>query len=376
MMQWIKRIFSLKNILILFSIGTSSSLLLAYLSPFINPETIPFLPFFGLSYYVIFFSHALLILFWAFYRSKWTFVMIGLVLLGGTLHFRMFAFGNEDEPNESSSIHILTYNVRLLDLYNPVKGEGLKTRNKIFDYLKEVDPDIACFQEFYHQDPPTLFKTRDSILEFMPFIDHQEKYVTQRLGRQNYGVILFSKYPIIEKGFVNFPEQQSSQNYCIYTDIVKDDTFRIYNIHLQSIHLQQDDYALFDDPGESHASDVQSSNIFKLISKIKKAYPVRAEQAKCIMEHVQKSPYPVIVCGDLNDTPLSYAYNQFSARFTDAFRNSGFGIGTTYAGRIPAGRIDYIFHDNEIGSYDFRIQKEKLSDHYAIDCKLFLKEKP
>lgn len=375
-MKWIKRIFSLRNILILFSIGSGIALLLAYLSPFINPATIPFLPFFGLSYYIIFFSHILLTLLWAFYKSKWAFGMLAIIVLGGTLHFRMFALGSDDDPEERTSIHVMTYNVRLLDLYNPVKGEGIKTRNKIFDYIKEVNPDILCFQEFYHQDPPTMFKTRDSIYEFMPFIDHNEKYVNQRFGRQNFGVILFSKFPIIEKGFVNFPNQATSQNYCIYADVVKEDTFRIYNVHLQSIHLQQDDYALFEDDGVSHASDVQSSNIFKLINKIKKAYPIRAEQAKCVMEHVKDSPYPVIICGDLNDTPLSYSYNLFNGRFIDAFRNTGFGIGTTYAGRIPAGRIDYIFHDDEIGSYDFHIQGEKLSDHYAIDCKLFLKENP
>jgi len=118
----------------------------------------------------------------------------------------------------------------------------------------------------------------------------------------------------------------------------------------------------------------QSSNAFKLINKIRKAYPVRAVQAELIAEHAKASPYPVILCGDFNDTPLSYCYNQFSANLIDAFRNTSFGLGTTYAGNIPAGRIDYIFHSPEIGSKEFNIQGEQLSDHYAIDCKLFLKE--
>lgn len=373
-MQWIKRIFSLRNLLIIFSIVSSGSLLLAYLSPYINPETIPVLPFFGLSYYVIIACHALLTLLWLFYRSKWTYVMLALILIGGTLHFRMFAFGSDAELKNQASIHIMSYNVRLLDLYNPIKGEGIKTRNKIFEYLKEVDPDIVCFQEFYQQDPPTLFTTRDSIYQFMSFVDHHERYVYKRFGRQNFGVILFSKYPIIQKGVVNFPNQQTSQNFCIYADIVKQDTFRIYNVHLQSVHLQQDDYALFDDPEKSHASDVQSSNLFKLYKKIQEAYPVRAEQAKSILEHAKDSPYPVIIVGDMNVTPLSYTYNQFNARYIDAFRNCGFGMGSTYAGKIPAGRIDYIFHDNSLESRDFTIQNEKLSDHFAIDCEVFVKE--
>jgi endonuclease/exonuclease/phosphatase family metal-dependent hydrolase len=80
------------------------------------------------------------------------------------------------------------------------------------------------------------------------------------------------------------------------------------------------------------------------------------------------------VCGDFNDTPLSYTYQQFNSTLTDAFRNCGRGIGPTYVGRIPAGRIDYIFHSEDLNSTQFKIQEKSLSDHLAVSCKIFKKK--
>lgn len=374
-MSAFKRFFRWRTLMVVASVFSILALLGAYLSPFVHPETMSLLPFFGLIYWIILLVHMLLLVIWAFMRSRWSLILLGFILIGGKLHFRMFAMGSNEEPGNGTSLHVMSYNVRLFDLYNPQYGKNIETRNHIFDYIAERNPELICFQEFYQQDRPTSFITRDTLLEMLDFVDYHERYFHQATGRQNYGIVMMSRYPMIEKGFVNFPDQNNSQNYCIYADIVKEsDTFRVYNVHLQSIRLQKDDYALFTDDGSSHASDVQSSNIFKLLNKIRKAYPVRAEQAKCIAEHARNSPHPVIMCGDFNDTPLSYTYNMFAAFLTDAFRNTSFGTGSTYAGRIPAGRIDYIFHDEAIGSHDFTIQEDQLSDHYAVDCRLFLKE--
>ena len=116
------------------------------------------------------------------------------------------------------------------------------------------------------------------------------------------------------------------------------------------------------------------STIRLIIEKLKIAYPKRAEQALTVMKHVQNSPYPTIVCGDFNDTPLSYTYQQFNSTLTDAFRNCGSGIGSTYVGRIPAGRIDYIFHSEDLNSTQFKIQEKSLSDHLAVSCKIYKKK--
>ena len=373
MITWLKHFFKIRTLLVILTVGALCLLVFAYLTPFIHPSTIPLLPLVGLGYWIIISSVLILLAIWTVLKSKWALIILTVILIGGKLHFRTFSLGSDEENENGTELRVMSYNVRLFDLYNITRSNSYKTRDKIFKYLQERDPDIACFQEFYHQDKPSNFVTRDTIKKILSTVDIHERYAFKVAGHQNFGIAIFSKYPIIEKGNVAFPSDHPSFNYCIYADIVKNkDTFRIYNAHLQSIKLQKDDYALFDENNTTSAE--QSSNVFRLIQKINLAYPVRAEQAEIIMDHIAESPFPVIVCGDFNDTPLSYCYNQFSARLTDAFRNTSKGIGGTYAGKIPVGRIDYIFHSTKIGSKEFIIQKEKLSDHYAIDCKLFIKE--
>ncbi len=108
-----------------------------------------------------------------------------------------------------------------------------------------------------------------------------------------------------------------------------------------------------------------------MLKKLHIAYQKRAHQAQKVLEHMEESPYEVIICGDFNDTPMSYTYNLFYSKYIDAFRNSSSGLGVTYAGRVPAGRIDYIFHSKNIKTSNFQIQKEVFSDHKAISCEFW-----
>ncbi|MEY4571689.1 MAG: hypothetical protein RLZ10_900 [Bacteroidota bacterium] len=354
------------TVLILLSLG------LSYLAPFIHPKTNVLLPFFGLAYPIFLILTICCLILWAIMRSIWVWIVLSILVIGGNLHFRMLAVGSNDELPNKNYLHIMSYNVRLFDVYNPKLSKAIKTRNRIFDYIKEENPDVICFQEFYQKDKPTDFKTRDTIMRFMKFRDYHERSAHKKNSRQNFGIYLFSKYPIIAKGDVIFDTQSEKDfNYCIYVDIIKNqDTFRVYNAHLQSIKLQGDYYSK-KDPLNNVAS---KSTIQLIYEKLQIAYPKRAEQAKAVIQHIQNSPYPTIVCGDFNDTPLSYTYQQFNSKLTDAFRNCGSGIGATYVGRIPAGRIDYIFHSGDLSSTQFRIQKKALSDHMAVSCKIFKKQ--
>lgn len=266
----------------------------------------------------------------------------------------------------------MSYNVRLFDVYNPSLEDRYKTRREIISYVHKMDPDIVCFQEFYHQDKPTTFSTKDTLVESMKYSYYHERYSHKFTGRQNFGICMLSKYPIIAKGDVMFPNYANSDNYCIFADITKGkDTFRVYNIHLQSIKLQQDDYAMFGDEKQKKRASGEKSTIRLLIEKLRIAYPNRAEQAIRVTEHLKSSPYPVIVCGDFNDTPMSYVYNCFNKELTDSYRETSSGIGVTYAGKVPAGRIDYIFHTENLAARNFVIQKEAFSDHYAVSCEVW-----
>ncbi len=345
-------------------------MLLAYCAPFIHPQTLRILPFVGLAYPIIIVSNIILLVIWTIAKSRWAIFSLFVIALGGKLHFRTLALALSSGKKKNTELKVLSYNVRLFDVYNPDLDAGLETRNQIFNYLRKENPDIVCFQEFYSQDKPTRFETMDSLFNVMGTNIYHQRSAYKRIARQNFGIAMFSKYPMIAKGDVMFETQGSQDfNYCIYADIVKNqDTFRIYDVHLQSIKLQSDYYS--GENGDPTNNLTEESAIRLIYRKLQLAYVKRANQARRVVEHIQTSPYPTIVCGDFNDTPMSYTYNQFNRTLTDAFRNTFVGIGATYVGKMPAGRIDYIFHTPDLESYDFKIQEEVLSDHRAITCKI------
>jgi endonuclease/exonuclease/phosphatase family metal-dependent hydrolase len=349
------------------------SLLLAYLAPFVHPNTLKIIPFFGLAYPVFLLFTLIFLIIWGLMSSKWAIIAGVVLLIGGKLHFRMIATGSDPKnaPLEIECLKVMSYNVRLFGLYTFEETERKNNRNAIFSYIQMVNPDVACFQEFYHQDRPTSFSTRDTLNEMVGFKEYHERYAHKLKGRQNFGIAILSKYPLISKGGIMFETQSENDfNYCIYVDLLKgQDTFRIYNVHLQSIKLKQEDYSVFDK--EKISSAESPSMVRLLLDKIRMAYPKRAEQARKVAEHVATSPYPTVVCGDFNDTPLSYTYNQFNSLLKDAYRNTCFGIGSTYVGKVPAGRIDYIFYSEGLQSARFRIQEDAYSDHRAISCNIY-----
>ncbi|MBI1838520.1 MAG: endonuclease/exonuclease/phosphatase family protein [Flavobacteriia bacterium] len=367
----LKKIFRFASLFKVLTIICLCCLLLAYLCPFVYPSTFWILPFFGLAYPIILICTLLLLFIWILAKSKWAIITLIVLLIGGKLHFRMFTLGSEPDtiPAKENCFHIMSYNVRLFDLYNWTMSEKYENRDSIFHYIERENPDVICFQEFYHQDKPTEFPTRDYLIKALSIKDYHERYSYKLKGRQNFGIAMLSKYPMIAKGAVVI-ENNDDDNYCIYADIVKGtDTLRIYNVHLRSIKFEQDEYAAFGDNPIN--SQEQKSAIRKIVDKLRIAFPKRADQALTVIEHMETSPYPVVICGDFNDTPMSYTYNQFNKTLIDSYRNCVKGIGSTYAGKVPAGRIDYIFHSQSLKSANFKIQKEIYSDHRAISCYIY-----
>jgi len=368
----VKKIRLFSSLMKIVTIVSLISLLLSYLSPLVHPETVEILPFFGLVYPVIILVILLLLIYWSFRKSRWAFVILGFIVLGGNLHFRTFAFtlSEYEAPENATKWKIMSYNVRLFDAYNANVEQRNSNRDSILSYIQTQDPDVICFQEFYHQDKPTSFSTRDTLIQLLGMEHCHERYSHKRINRQNFGICMLSKYPMIAEGDVAFENFASTDNYAIFVDIVKGkDTLRIYNIHLQSIKLQQRDYALFGDNNKQAGE--KKSTLRLLYEKLTIAYPTRAEQARRVVEHMESSPYPVVICGDFNDTPMSYVYNQFNKLLIDSYRETSFGLGRTYVGKVPAGRIDYIFHTPNLQSGNFHIQERAFSDHRAIQCEIW-----
>lgn len=276
---------------------------------------------------------------------------------------------------KEEGIKLMSFNVRVFDLY--MWSEERSTRNKIFDFLNEEQPDILCLQEFFHAnkpDPRYKFETLDTLVKFLNAKNYHF-YVTNHQQVENnpivnsYGLITFSKYPIVGKGSVNF--KVDGDNACSYTDVkIGTKIYRVYNAHLASIKLNKHDYKALEKVNQNEYSKDFEDELM-VFSKLKGGFIRRESQADSIAKSIADSPYPTIVCGDFNDTPASYAYEVIGNGLSDAYIESGSGLGLTYIGKFPSFRIDYLFHDKKLRSERYTTHPEKLSDHHPISATLF-----
>ncbi len=292
-----------------------------------------------------------------------------IIFLGYKSVPRYFQLRFNPPVEKENSIKVMSFNVRVFDLYMWSKDKS--TRNQIFDFLKEEQPDVLCLQEFYQSDTTRSnyeFKTLDTLVQFLKAKNYHTYYTTTLRRTDHWGLVTFSRFPILNKGLVPF--EKSAGNACIFTDIqVGPKIYRVYNAHLASIKLNKHDYKAMQKINQNdYSNDFDDEKL--LFSKLKAGFIRRATQADSINSSIQNSPYPVIVCGDFNDTPASYAYQTIRGELIDGFIESGSGSGQTYIGEFPSFRIDYILHDDILKSENFTTHSEKLSDHHPISVLL------
>ncbi|WP_070138325.1 endonuclease/exonuclease/phosphatase family protein [Crocinitomix algicola] len=355
----ILRLFFFLNIL------NSLALIGAYLATHISPNKLYYFAFFGLSYPIWLSIELLFIVFWLFFKRKFIWLSLLTILLGIN-HLKDFYAINLSQTTLKSKVKFLSYNVHIFNLYD--LENRIEKRDQIFNFLKTEDAGVYCFQEFYHQDGHSNFETKNKLIDLLKTPYYHERYTHEMTGKQYFGVATFSKYPIINKGEIPF--ENDPNNFCIYSDIVTDlDTIRVFNAHIGSIRFQPDDYRFFEDNDMEGLKENNEAGK-RILRILKIGFEKRTPQALKIAEEIKKSPHPVVLCGDLNDTPVSYCYRQFNSLLNDAFVQAGNGIGTTYVGVVPSNRIDYIFYDERFESANFKTHAIKSSDHEPISCEI------
>jgi endonuclease/exonuclease/phosphatase family metal-dependent hydrolase len=327
--------------------------------------------FIGLIYPFVLILNIIFILFWIAFR-KWYFVFsLICILLGWNSMKRFFQVQTKhhDSVAKENTLTLLTYNVRLFNYYQWDKDTA--TWQKIIDYIHSENPDIVCFQEFITL--PGTHHDLDHLKKKMAPLSYSHVYYTDRvIKRINFGIATFSRYPIIHKDFIKFKE---SLNGSMYSDIIfRGDTIRIYNCHLQSIRLRKDYNDLVDSLIFNY-SEKQLDELKDVTTRMKQAYIQRADQVDQLAKHTSTSPYPFIICGDFNDTPVSYTYNKLSKNLKDAFIEAGSGVGNTYRGNLPYVRIDYVFYSPAFTAHHYHTERNKLSDHYPVITSFTLAEK-
>ncbi|HXC05517.1 MAG TPA: endonuclease/exonuclease/phosphatase family protein, partial [Bacteroidia bacterium] len=322
-------------------------LLFSYLAPYVSPSVFWPLAFFGISYPVFLIFNLLFVLYWALRFQRRFLYSLLAIFLGFQTLFAYVQINLHKTPDAvlhcKYPLKIMSFNTKLFDLYN--WSHNMETRSRIFDMLKSESSDIICMQEFYNSDKGH-FRNLDTLVKLQKAkYSHTEYMVTLR-GTDHWGMATFSSYPIVNRGMIDFNTR--GNNSCIYTDIqIGTDTIRVYNVHLQSMHFSDTDYKFIESLGDiKDVTELEGSK--SILRRMKWAFRRRAGQVDIINEHLRNCHYPIVICGDFNDTPNSYSYHTLGKGMKDAFLESGSGLGQTYYGKFPSFRIDYILHSPTI----------------------------
>jgi len=359
----------ISKIILVINMIAVAFLLLSYLAPIVKPQSFWPIAFMGIAYPVFLAINILFVLFWLFRKPSIALLSFIAIVIGWSAINKNFGFNAEPvlaEKNDSSAIRVMSYNIQM---FNNSNKTGVDARKEILRVIKEVSPDVICIQEYY---------TRNRGKNDM------KKHFTEELGLKfsfftpvakndydAYGIAIFSKYPIENSGALNININERIVNRIVYSDIKKaGKSFRIYNVHLQSVGFQQEDYDFIKQDAATGNMDVKSTK--RIGRRLKAAYLKRNAQVDSLYSHIQLAKIPFIIAGDFNDTPLSYSVNKLSGEMRNAFVEKGKGWGITYNGAFPNFQIDYILASKQFQIQNFQIVREKFSDHYPIWSDLYL----
>ncbi len=343
----IKKTFFIK-LLIFFNIITSFSLILSYLSGFISPNFITFLGYFGLGYIIIVTVNLLFTIIWLFIKIKYSILNLILICFGWNLFWGHFNLSINIQKQSNNSIKILSYNTHNFVLQQSDSEQKTNYLNNIIDFTKSENIDIACYQEFFTAKARDTI-TNDSVIKALNYKYYFfANYKKTDKYRKMDAIATFSKFPIIKNAYFY---NSDNEVFGIYSDIkVNSDTIRLYNVHLCSIKLGK----------------INDSTQEKAIYKIGKAFKFRAKEVDFLVNNFKESPYPIIVCGDFNDTPASYAYQRIINGLDDTYSASEINIGNTYFWNMPPIRIDNILINSEYKAIKYKVEKLPFSDHYPV----------
>jgi len=369
-MKYFKKIFTI--VLITLNTIALLSLLLSSFSAYFSPFRSVIFSYLGLLFPFIFIGNLGIFFTWLLFK-QWKQSLIHLVVFiicGGAIYTYCPLHKKTKEIPEDA-IKILTYNVMRFN--NILKDDKGIPPSKILKYIQENNADIVCIQEY------GASKSNANFLKEKDILDALEKYPYYHYHSLNFpfqseifGLAIFSRFPILSTKKVPY---ESSFNGSFVTELdIHGKKVTLINNHLESNKLSKEEkynYYQMTKEMDTNTIDALTQTITKRLTP---AFRTRAKQAQTISKIINENENPyIIVCGDFNDTPISYTRQKIKGNLRDAFVDSGFGLGVTYNKYRFLFRIDYIMHSENIKSYNCEVGDLKSSDHYPLWCYLQLR---
>lgn len=337
------------------------------LATIISPNSIWFFAFLGLAFPALFTVQILFLIVWGFRKKK---KIIYPILFLGMAFLSMPNFFNYNPAQKKESakdeIKVMSYNVRNFEVYDHKNGK--KKRDSIIAFIKNAQPDIICFQEAFEGQKFIDFKQLGKTIN-LPHYHFEVGTVSAAGGK--YGVAVFSKFPISSKESYQFG---SGGNVGTKVNVtINGQPTSIFNIHLQSANIENSYYNYSSKEIEELSKKKFIYRAKRIKHQLRVAFKKKTEQVELMHQHIKATKNPIILCGDFNDIPSSYAYARVKGNLQDTFQKGAFGLGRTLPA-LPFLRIDHIFASNDFELLSHKIVRKKLSDHYPVISTIKLKK--
>ena len=335
-------------------------LYLSYASVLIDPAVLPIAGFFGLYFIPVLLLNILLLIIALFRKSSAAWISLAAIAPAFAFAGSFFRIGgHEPDITDTDGIKVLTWNVGGFRA-----GDGTPQQNleDVVSLIETEMPQIVSFQEFRVRDTA-------SIPELFPGYRYRTHHFYRLRNGDFVGNVTLSTLPMRESGHIYFPR---STNMALYADMeLSDHIFRLYNVHLESNNISI--VSIIKKIGRGY--DEFSHEFAQAHEKVKKSSTRRGSQVRALLDNISESGLPAVICGDVNDTPVSYCFRSLRNGRKDTFREAGRGFGATYRILWPLLRIDYVFVPENADVLEHKTLRRDYSDHYPVITEINMNEK-
>ena len=348
------------------NIATIILMVLVGYSDRLNPADHPVLACVGMTFPFFLLINMLFLFFWLIFKIRMAWIpVLGYLLAYVPINIYM-PINLRTSNLPEGTIKLISYNV--CEYGGNYKYE--QGFEKVRDYLFEEDPDIVCLQE----DVDTWRR--------YCFIHYQKKFAyndTVKLGNPDNvnGVGIHTRFPIIRREII--PYRSVANGSAAWYLQVGSDTLLVINNHFEGTHLSIEDRETYKEILKGDIKgDTARTESKKLLVTLAESAAKRAPQVQAVRRYVEEHrQYPIILCGDFNDNPISYSRHEMAEVLNDCFKSTGRGLGLSYNQKGIHFRIDHIFCSDDIQPYNCQIDnKMDASDHYPMVCWFKIDRKP